>query len=369
MDATTGQVLYTDNAEGELAIASTTKLMTALVVLQDVKRLGEMFTQNDFVPSASDSQIGLVPGERMSVHDLLLAMMLPSADDAAEDLAANVGRGSVPRFIGMMNAEAAKLGLSHTHYSTPIGLDTPGNYSSPCDLVKLATYDLNSSPFFRRIVALKSATLTTGRYVRHVVNLDYLLDRYPWINGVKTGHTNDAGYVLVSSGTQHGLTLISSVLGTSSEAARDANGIALQEWGFSHFAVEHLVSSGSVAARLPVNDRPGFRAAVITGAGFSRLLNKATRITRRLVLPRQLSGPLPRHTVVGHLLVFGDGTRLADIPLLLAKRLPAVSPLTLAARFLERTSTLLLIVAALGLGTGVVVVRRERTRAREIEFP
>ena len=79
--------------------------------------------------------MGLVPGERMTVHDLLLAMMLPSADDAAEDLAYNVGDGSVARFVAMMNAEARRLGLRDTHYTTPIGLDTPGNYSSAGDLV------------------------------------------------------------------------------------------------------------------------------------------------------------------------------------------------------------------------------------------
>ena len=83
----------------------------------------------------------------MSVHDLLLALMLPSADDAAEDLAYNVGHGSVGRFVAMMNAEARELGLSHTHYSTPIGLDTPGNYSTAGDLVKLASYDLTHSAF------------------------------------------------------------------------------------------------------------------------------------------------------------------------------------------------------------------------------
>src|SRR6201999_4620723 len=103
------------------------KLMTALVVLEHVHKLSTVFTQNDYTAASVDSQIGLEPGERMSVHDLLLAMMLPSADDAAEDLAYNVGHGSVARFVAMMNARARELHLTHTHYTTPIGLDTPGN--------------------------------------------------------------------------------------------------------------------------------------------------------------------------------------------------------------------------------------------------
>src|SRR6202012_4638944 len=103
------QLLYGVNANRRVAIASTTKLMTALIVLQHVHKLSTIFTQNDYESASVDSQIGLEPGERMSVHDLLLALMLPSADDAAEDLAYNVGHGSVARFVGMMNAEARAL--------------------------------------------------------------------------------------------------------------------------------------------------------------------------------------------------------------------------------------------------------------------
>jgi len=138
IDAGSGRELYADNAADQLPIASTTKLMTALVTLEHEPRLSRILTQNDYYPAAGYSQIGLVPEERMSVHDLMLALLLPSADDAAEDLAYNIGGGSLPKFVAMMNARARQLGLLHTHYSTPIGLDTPGNYSSASDLVKLA---------------------------------------------------------------------------------------------------------------------------------------------------------------------------------------------------------------------------------------
>ena len=115
IEAGSGEQLYGRGANSREAIASATKLMTALVTLEHVHRLGAMFTQNGYRSAAEDSQIGLVPGERMSVHDLLTALMLPSADDAAEDLAFNVGHGSVARFVGMMNARARQLGLVHTH--------------------------------------------------------------------------------------------------------------------------------------------------------------------------------------------------------------------------------------------------------------
>ena len=177
IEESTGQRLLGENADSELPIASTTKLMTALVTLHHAK-LSQVFADPDYYPAAEDSQIGLEPGERMSVHDLLIAMMLPSADDAAEDLAYNVGHGSVSRFIAMMNARARELGLTHTHYSTPIGLDTPGNYSSAADLTKLARYLLRSEPFIKVVVAKKSAVLRTGNHVRLVENLNDLVDRY-----------------------------------------------------------------------------------------------------------------------------------------------------------------------------------------------
>ena len=248
-DAGSDAVLYQANGEAELPIASTTKLMTALVTLQHVHDLSEVFTQNDYYPSPVDSQIGLVPGERMSVHDLILALLLPSADDAAEDLAYNVGGGSVARFIGMMNADAQALDLTHTHYSTPIGLDTPGNYSSACDLDRLAAYDLSVSAYFRRVVALPAATLWSGRYVRHVINRNDLVGRIPWIQGVKTGHTSAAGYVLVALGVRDGMSLLASVLGTPSEAARDASALALLDYGFSQFHPVPVLGAGQVPAR------------------------------------------------------------------------------------------------------------------------
>ncbi|MHB1835179.1 MAG: D-alanyl-D-alanine carboxypeptidase family protein, partial [Solirubrobacteraceae bacterium] len=174
----TGQLLFGDNVHAHRAIASTTKLMTALVTLEHVHHLSTVYAQNDWYPAPDDSQLGLVPGDRMSVHDLLIAMMLPSADDAAEDLAYNVGHGSVADFVSMMNAQARALHLNDTHYATPIGLDTPGNYSSAYDLVHLAAYDLSHSPYLRRVVALSGAEVRVNGVPRWVPNLNNLVGRY-----------------------------------------------------------------------------------------------------------------------------------------------------------------------------------------------
>jgi D-alanyl-D-alanine carboxypeptidase (penicillin-binding protein 5/6) len=364
LEPSTGQWVYARNANRELAIASTTKLMTALITLQHVHRLGTMFTEPDYYAAAADSQIGLVPGERMSVHDLLLALMLPSADDAAEDLAYNVGHGSVGRFVGMMNAEARRLGLRHTHYSTPIGLDTPGNYSTAADLVKLANWDLTHSAYFARVVALPHAVLRTGSHVRYVINRNDLVGEYPWIDGVKTGHTADAGYVMLASGQRHGMKLLSAVLGTSSEASRDANTLALLDYGFANFHIAKPVRAGQVLARPTVRYRSGTRAALVAAAPFRQLVSNQARVRVVVRAPKQLTGPIAANAREGMAVVTVDGRPKARIALLLARALPAVSSLTLAARFITKPLMLFTLFVLVGVCVAVACLWRRRRRSR-----
>jgi D-alanyl-D-alanine carboxypeptidase (penicillin-binding protein 5/6) len=367
IEESTGRPLYGLSGESEVAIASTTKLMTALLTLERVHRLSATFTQNNYIPAPADSQIGLLPGQRMSVHDLLIALLLPSADDAAEDLAYNVGHRSVGRFVAMMNVRAAQLGLDHTHYSTPIGLDTPGNYSTAFDLVKLARYVLQTQPFFRRVVALPGAPLRTGP-ARYVVNRNTLVGRVPWVNGVKTGHTLDAGYVLVGSGTQGGMTLISAVLGTASEASRDANTLALLGWGFANFHLLEPVRQGTVLARPTVRYSPGKRAIVIAARDYVHVFARSSHVRIRVKVAAELAGPIAKGARVGTAYVLENGRIDATIPLLLARALPAVSPLTIAADFLMRPATLLAVVLLFcaGLGAAALVRQRSKTRVRRV---
>jgi D-alanyl-D-alanine carboxypeptidase (penicillin-binding protein 5/6) len=360
--AGSGQELYGYGENQELAIASATKLMTALLTLERVP-LQTVFAQNVFYPAAGDSQIGLVPGQRMTVHDLLLATLLPSADDAAEDLAYNVGGGSVDRFVAMMNVRAAQLGLTHTHYSTPIGLDTPGNYSSAADLVKLASYVLTHQPFFARAVALPTAGLATGP-VRRVTNRNDLVGRVPWVTGVKTGHTLKAGYVLVGSGTQNGMPLISVVLGTPTQAARDADTLALLGYGFANFRPVTPVLAGQVFARPTVRDQSNLHPQLIAATTFTRVLPRATPVRTSLQAPRELAGPLPRGAVVGSVVVVAGNQPIARVPLLLTRPIPAVSSLTRAVRFLLGATTLLALILVLGGAAAAAVFRRHRSRAR-----
>jgi len=352
--------LWSENGNAELAIASTTKLMTALVVLQHVTNLNQIFKQGTWVDQPGDSQIGLVPGEKMTVRDLLVALLLPSADDAAADLAYNVGDGSTPKFVAMMNAEARKLGLKHTHYTTPSGLDTPGNYSSPDDLVRLADYDMSYSTFFSDTVNLKSALITVGNHQMTVANTDTLLGVVPWVHGVKTGHTLEAGYVLVSEGTRDGFTLTASVLGTDSEAARNANALALLNYGFSEYHLIRPLRQGKSIGRLPVAYSSA-HATVLIGRSFKDVVPDSARVVLKRKLPKQLTGPLAAGTVVGHVRVLVSGKVVAVVPLRLRRALPAVSTMSKVARALGGPFTLICVVLALG-AAAVFTVRRRRPR-------
>lgn len=355
--AATGQRLYGVNANRQLLIASTTKMMTALVVLQHVGNLSRTFTMPDWRADSVDSQIGLDPGEKMSVSDLMLAILLPSADDAAYDLAFNVGGGSIARFVADMNADAARLGLTHTHYANPIGLDSSENYSSPYDLTRLAAYMLAHYRVFAHDVRLSHATLSTGDYVRNVTSTDTLLGSEPWLTGVKTGHTAAAGYILVSSGTRHGLTLVASVLGTASEAARNANALALLTYGFAAFHQVSAVRRGVVVARPAVKEESR-RAVVIAAGSWGRVLPRSDRVTLAVHLPARLVAPRRAHARVGTESILVDGHRVGTVALVLGRAVPPVPTLTKLSHALLRPT----ILGVLALLVGVILTGLELRR-------
>jgi serine-type D-Ala-D-Ala carboxypeptidase (penicillin-binding protein 5/6) len=264
----------------------------------------------------------------------------------------------VSRFVGMMNAEAQKLGLTHTHYTTPIGLDTPGNYSSPDDLVRLADYMMRNWPFFKRTVDLSTAVLTSGRYVRHIVNTDDLVGKVGWIDGVKTGHTADAGYVLVSEGTRDGFTLLASVLGTDSETERDASALALLNWGFSEFKLERPVRRGEPFARRPVPYESS-PVSIVAARGYRTVVARNAGIRLSVGKLRKLHGPMAKGSVVGRLSVSVPGRATVKIPLILARRLPPVSALKKLGHFAKQPFTLL-VLALLLVSAGAALLRWRR---------
>jgi serine-type D-Ala-D-Ala carboxypeptidase (penicillin-binding protein 5/6) len=226
IDGDTGEPLASYNADQPRPVASLTKLMTARLVL-DAGRLEHAATVPPLQLAGDESQAGLEPGDHVSRGELLQAMLVASAGDAARTLAVDVA-GSERRFVEMMNAEAAAAGLDATRYANPDGLDDPAQHSSAADVAHLAC-DLMQYPVFRQIVATKSTTLDGTE----LATTNDLLGAYRGADGIKTGHTGQAGWCIAASATRDGHSIMAVVLGAPTEQARDDAAHALLDYGFS----------------------------------------------------------------------------------------------------------------------------------------
>lgn len=235
IDADSGRVLYNMNSAQQLPIASTTKIMTAIVTIENANlSQGVTVQQSDLdqVPSGA-SNAGLVAGDYFRVRTLLYALMLRSGTDASIVLARTVA-GSTNGFVTMMNAKAQALGLAHTHFDNPHGFGATNHYSTAADLVTLTKYAMNNATF-DAIVGQSGydvkPTIYTHAY--HWDNTNALLTTYQGADGVKTGWTDDAGVCLVFSARQNGRHLIGVELHASSYEAVFADGAKLLNLGFS----------------------------------------------------------------------------------------------------------------------------------------
>ena len=365
VEPSTGDVVFARSPNRRLQIASTTKIMTALVVLERL-RLEDVLTHRGYRRTFPDeSLLGLVRGERMSVRDLLRGLLLASGNDAATTLA-RAAAGSPGAFVPLMNRRARELGLTRTRFSNPIGLDAPGNYSTATDLVRLTRAVLGRSSFFRRTVDLPSARLDSSRGGLRVGNRNTLVRRVAFVNGVKTGHTPAAGYVLVGSGTRGGVTMLSVVLGDPSEAARNADTLALLRYGFARYRLRPVLRSGQVLARAKVRYREEERIDLVPQRPYSLVVRRGeARPTYTVQRPETLTGPLRTGTRVGLVTVRYRGRIVARIPLVTAAPVPHVGLAERAADALLGPGTLVLIAAlAVLVAMGVRRERRRRERRR-----
>src|SRR5688500_7729728 len=223
-------------------MASITKLMTSIVALERAS-LDDVATISSRTASVGESTINLRPGERVPLRDLIRAALIQSANDAANAIAAFVGKGSVDRFVALMNRRGRELGLADTHFANPDGLDAPGHVSSARDVTKLARVAMNKQ-FIRETVKLETAT-AAGRTL-HTWN--DLLSRFPNLIGVKTGHTNGAGWSQVAAARGGGVTVYATVLGGETREGRNADLAELLAWGLSRYRTVWAVEGRRVYA-------------------------------------------------------------------------------------------------------------------------
>jgi serine-type D-Ala-D-Ala carboxypeptidase (penicillin-binding protein 5/6) len=319
-NAADGEVLAMRDERERVPIASITKLMTALVVLERASPK-ELVTVSSDSAAIGESTINLVPGERISVGDLLRAALIQSANDAAHALATHVGRGSVTRFVALMNRRARELGLADTHFVNPDGLDTPGHVSSARDVTKLARVAMRK-PFIRDTVRVVAVSVAG----RRLATWNDLLSTFPRLLGVKTGHTDGAGWSQVAAARGGGVTVYATLLGGATREGRNADLAELLAWGLDQYRTVWVIDRGRTYARVRSSyDRPDVRLVAAKPA--LRVVKNDRKLVERVASPVEVALPVRK------------GQRLGEVQVLAGDHVVARSPLV-AAEAVEKPGAL-----------------------------
>ena len=308
IDARDGRVLYEKDADTPRPMASTTKIMTAVVALEscDVNEIIEI--ANEAV-GVEGSSIYLQKGERMTLLELLYALLLQSANDAAVAIAVGVG-GSVGNFADMMNEKAMSLGLTSTHFENPNGLDADGHVTTAHELALLTAYALKN-PIFAEIVATYKRKISgPNGTVRLVVNHNKLLNMYDGCVGVKTGFTKKSGRCLVSAACRESLTLVSVTL-SAPDDWRDHT--AMLNYGYENYCCEILCDEGGFIEALPVVG--GVQDSLLCANCdyvAATLPRDHGEITVDVQLPQMIYAPVSAGDIVGHVTYKCDGKVIGE---------------------------------------------------------
>ena len=316
IDQTSGTVLYEMNADQTMPIASITKVMTLLLTFEAV-HAGRL-TMDTAVPVSEHayhmggSQIWLEPGEQFTLDEMLKAICVSSANDAAVAVAELVG-GSEPAFVQQMNARAAELGMEHTTFRNACGLDTEGHLSTARDVAIMSRTILTTCPEVLHYTGIWTDSLRNGQ--TQLVNTNKLLKRYNGITGLKTGTTSGAGVCISASATRDGLDLIAVVLGSLSSSERFTAATTLLDYGFAAYAAVPLPAmedrpllikvKGSAEESVPLD---------YTALPETLLMPKenAAALTAQLELPQELEAPVQLGQTVGTVRILSGETQLGE---------------------------------------------------------
>ena len=305
LDAQTGRVLYEKQADKQSLIASTTKIMTALVVCEQTNVLDRVRIPQEAV-GIEGSSMYLKTGEVMTVQDLLYGLMLHSGNDAAVALAIYCG-GTVEGFAELMNDKAHRLGMHNTHFVNPNGLDAPGHYSTARDMAKLAAYAMEN-PIFAKTVSTKTVKAAD----RTLTNHNKLLWSLNGAEGVKTGYTKAAGRILVSSCKRDGRRLIAVTMNDRNDWQDHKQ---LMEGGFADFSVRQLITAGECLGTAQVMSGEKETVQLLAAEDFSYALTQ--REQPEIVLPKPdfAYAPVVYGQEAGFAYVCLKGKAIGKIPL------------------------------------------------------
>ena len=306
LDAISGRVLYEKNADAQSLIASTTKIMTALVVCEQCNVLDRMRIPKEAV-GIEGSSMYLKEGEVLTLQELLYGLMLSSGNDAAVALAIYCG-GTVEGFAELMNDKARILGMKNTHFENPNGLDSPGHYSTARDLAVLAAYAMEN-PIFAKTVSTKS--IRVGE--RYLTNHNKLLWRVEGADGVKTGFTKAAGRILVSSATRDSRRLIAVTLNAPGDWQDHT---VLLNDGFARYAVRNIVRKGQLVGTVEVEGGENCRVQLLAAADFDFSLSQEEN--PQLMVPGTgfVYAPVTEGAEAGFAYVLIDGNAVGKVPLI-----------------------------------------------------
>ena len=306
IDAGSGTVLAQQNANEQMLVASTTKIMTAIVVLQHAQ-IDEMVTVDPQAVGIEGSSMYLRPGEELTVGDLLYGLMLSSGNDAATALAYHVA-GGVEEFAQLMNQQAQALSMKNSHFQNPHGLDADKHYSTALDLALLTAFALENEDFLR--IASTRNVQAAGR---SLVNHNKLLWRYQDAIGVKTGYTRAAGRSLVGAAQRDETRLIVVTLSAPNDWSDHA---ALFDWGFSNFQYHAIVTEGELVSTIAVMAGESLAVNLIAQESLGLLLHPDDQVEITTYFPQLVYAPIAEGAVAGSLLVTVNGELAGEIPLI-----------------------------------------------------
>ena len=316
MDADSGRVLYERNADRKMLIASTTKILTALVAIEEGD-LHDSVKVSREAAYTEGSAMYLTEGETLTLETLLYGVLLCSGNDAAVAVAQHVG-GSVKGFVALMNEKAQELGMEHSSFANPNGLDDEQHYSTARDMAKLAQAALKNETLMRiastRFVTIGGRTMTNHNKLLHYV--DGCL-------GLKTGYTKAAGRTLVSCAEKNGQRLIAVTLQDGNDWADHQ---ALYEYGFSAYPARTCAVRGQALTQASVSGGVSPTVPLIAGAGFCYPAAETERLTTRICLDEPLRAPVSAGKTVGAAVFCLNGTEIGRVPLVAGRTvMPKVS--------------------------------------------
>jgi D-alanyl-D-alanine carboxypeptidase (penicillin-binding protein 5/6) len=312
IDVKTGMVLFEKNPHKKLYPASITKVMTAILVLEN-SELDEIVTSGSNPQLVDGTRIYLEKGEELTVRQLLYAIMLRSANDAAVALAEYIS-GSVSDFVVLMNQKAKELGCTNTNFTNPHGLTDENHYTTAYDMAIIARYALKYREF-RDIITTKSYKIpwANNEYDRLLTNGNKLLDRYEGADGVKTGYTSAAGQTIIASATRGGHQLLTVVLKTQGTAIWD-DPVRLLDYGFSNFKLKNMIDKSKVVTTVDV--KYGKPVALTAESDFSYVIPaNTTDIREEVVIDPDITAPISKGEKLGKIVYSFAGKQIGVVNL------------------------------------------------------